>query len=150
VTLIEYQQQRGKSSLQSSLGDEKKIITGSMDSTMRVWKLIKTQDSSDDIALKEEYEFLINGETITHICVAQASNLTTRGFVYMVTDSNRIRKISLESYQIVKEKNIPVIEDSNGNNKTVNTSIMKVLSVAINNNGKILLIVCNNQLLIMD
>ena len=33
----------------------------------------------------------------------------------MVTDSNRIRKISLGSYQIVKEKSIPVIGDSSGN-----------------------------------
>ncbi len=78
-----------------------------------------------------------------------ASSRATQGFVYMVTDSNRIRKISLGSYQIVKEKSIPVIGDNSGNAKTA-SSLLKVLSVSINSQGKVLMIVCNQQVLIMD
>ena len=116
---------------------------------MRIWKLIKTSET--DVALKEEYEFLINGETITHICVFAANSRTAQGFVYMVTDANRIRKISMGNYQIVKEKMIPSLSNENVNEKKGNSSAnLKVLSLAINNQGKLLLVVCNEQVLIMD
>lgn len=85
-----------------------KIITAGLDSTMRIWKPIKTSDT--DVALKEEYEFLINGETITHVCsFTGTSKQSTGGFVYMVTSANKIRKISMVNYQIVKERTVPVV-----------------------------------------
>lgn len=110
---------------------------------MRVWKLIKTSET--DVVLKEEYEFLINGETISHICVSPGNSKAAQGFVYMVTDSNKIRKISMGSYQIVKEKMVPSLGESN--TKPAKT---EVLSVSMNAQGKVLLIVCSSQLLIMD
>jgi hypothetical protein len=108
-----------------------------------VWKLIKTSET--DVVLKEEYEFLINGETISHICVSPGNSKAAQGFVYMVTDSNKIRKISMGSYQIVKEKMVPSLGESN--TKPAKT---EVLSVSMNAQGKVLLIVCSSQLLIMD
>ena len=61
-------------------------------------------------------------------------------FVYMVSDGTKIRKIALSNYQILKEKPIPSI----GNASNV------VVSMSINNQGKFLLIVCEEQILIMD
>lgn len=70
----------------------------------------------------------------------------------MITDSNRIRKISLVSYQILKEKSIPVVvgDTTSCNKMGANGNVMRVLSVAINNQGKVLVVVCDSQVLIMD
>lgn len=78
--------------------------------------------------------------------MSPGNSRTAQGFVYMVTDSNKIRKISLGTYQIVKERGIPMVGDGGKDGGF----LLKVLSLAINNQGKVLLVVCNRQVLIMD
>jgi len=59
----------------------------------------------------------------------------------MITNTNKIRKISISNYQIVIEKSVPSIN---------NNSLTKVLSFSINQQGKILLIVCSDQILLLN
>jgi hypothetical protein len=59
----------------------------------------------------------------------------------MITNINKIRKISIANYQIVIEKLVPSINSN---------SLINVLSFSINQQGKVLLIVCSDQILLLN